>query len=444
MGASATLSATSLVVAGGQEVTCSVEVRNSGGVVDQFVIEVVGEPGNWARAEPPMVNLLPGESTEVIVRFAPPRSPDIPAGLAPFGIRVSSQEDPAGSVVEEGVIDVAPFADLAAEAVPPKVEAATKAKYRIAIDNRGNYPVPIRLAARDPEGELDFRFQRDEILLEPDSTAFVRLVARPRDRFLRGQPVRHRFEVLAAAPDREPITTEATFVQRQLLPKWLLPALIALVVFALILAGLWLTVLRPAVRSAAGDAAAQQAAEVKQVAQAAQQDANVAKQDSGQAKTKADRALGELGFDTSKPLPPVGSPPPAGGGTGGGTRPGNPTAAGDPTDFRLAADAPIDTNNKRFREFTFNPPDGKTVMITDAILQNPRGDTGTLRMLRGNSAGETVLTEYALGNFRDLDEHWMQPIVLHPGERLVLAVSCQNTADKGNCTPAVFFTGRIS
>src|SRR6266536_1547053 len=152
MGATATLSAANLVVEGGQEVTCSVVVRNSGGVVDQFVIDVVGEPGRWAQAEPAMVNLLPGEDTTITVRFAPPRSADVPAGPAPFGVRVSSQEDPAGSVVEEGVLEIAPFAELAAEVVPPKVEAAARAKYKVAVDNRSNYPVAVRLAATDSDG----------------------------------------------------------------------------------------------------------------------------------------------------------------------------------------------------------------------------------------------------------------------------------------------------
>ncbi|HEV2778477.1 MAG TPA: hypothetical protein VGX25_03670, partial [Actinophytocola sp.] len=289
----------------------------------------------------------------------------------------------------------------------------------------------------DPEGELDFRFTRQELVLEPDSTAFVRLVARPRDRFLRGQPVRHRFAVSVAAPDRPPITAEATMTQRQLLPKWLVPALIALLALALVLAGMWFFVLRPAVRSAAGDAAARQAAEVKQVAEnakqeagAAKQEAGAAKQDSGQAKQNADRALTELGIDPS--APPT---------TSTGPRP--PLAGGDPTDFRVAADAPIDTNARRFREFSFTPPDGKKLVVTDAILQNPRSDSGTLRLLRATATGQELMLEVGLGNFRDLDHHWVQPIVFDAGERVVLAVSCQNPTDKGNCTPAVFFSGRL-
>jgi hypothetical protein len=152
-----------------------------------------------------------------------------------------------------------------------------------------------------------------------------------------------------------------------------------------------------------------------------------------------------VGIDPSAQASPGGTTTGGTGGTGGtGTGPrGTVNPPGDPTDFRIAADAPIDTNVRRFRDFTYTPPEGKSVMITDAILQNPRGDLGTLRLQRGTANGNTVLTEYGLGNFRDLDAHWVQPIVLHPGERLVLSVSCQNPNDKGSCTPAVFFTGRV-
>lgn len=431
MAATASISTTSLVVEGGQVVTCTVVVRNSGGIVDQFAIDVVGEPANWATVEPARVNLLPEESTTVTVRFAPPRSGAVPAGPSPFGVRVSSQEDPDGWVVEEGVIDVGGFADVTAELVPSKVEAAARAKFKVAIDNQGNQPVVALIAAADPEGDLDFRLQRTELLLEPDATTFVGLRARPRDRFLRGQPVRHRFQVsITPAEQAQAIVAEATLVQRQLLPRWLVPALSALLAVALLLAGFWFAVLRPAVRSAAGDAAAREAAEVKQVAEQAKEDAGAAQADAGAAKQNSERAMREVGIDPS-------APPTSG--TGG--PPANlPTT---PTDFRIAADAPIDNNARRFREFVFTPPEGKTLVITDAILQNPRGDSGTLRILRGTADQNVLMLEVGLGNFRDLDQHWVEPLVYRPGERVVIAVSCQNPAERGNCTPAVFFSGRI-
>lgn len=437
MGATATLSTTRLVVEGGQEVTCPVVVRNSGGVVDQFVIEVVGQPGAWATAEPSVVNLVPQEATTVTIRFAPPRSASVPAGTAPFGVRVTSQEDPEGSVVEEGVIEIAAFAELTAEVVPPKVEAAARGKFKVALDNRGNYPVAVRLDANDPEGELGFRFRRNELVLDPDTTEIVKLLVRPRDRFLRGQPVRHRFEVAAMAAERPPVVAEGTLVQRQLLPKWLVPALIAVAAAALVIVGLWWTVLRPAVRSAAGDAAARQAAEVKQAVQEVKQQAEAAKQDSGQAKTNSEAALNAVGIPVPSATTP-GAPP---------VTPGPPTRASAPpsapTDFRIAANVRSTTNLTGFTDIPFASPADKTLVITDAILQNPRGDAGTLRIVRGTANGNQTLLEVGLNNFRDLDEHWVEPLRIKPGERILLQVSCQNTADKGNCTPAVTFSGRV-
>src|SRR6185436_12326840 len=101
-----------------------------------------------------------------------------------------------------------------------------------------------------------------------------------------------------------------------------------LMVLALLLTGLWFAVLRPAVRSAAGDAAARQTAEVARAAQEAKQQAGVAKQEAGQAKQNAERVAEAAGVDLSAPP------------TSGSVKPGTP--GGDPTDFRIAADAPID------------------------------------------------------------------------------------------------------
>jgi len=89
------------------------------------------------------------------------------------------------------------------------------------------------------------------------------------------------------------------------------------------------------------------------------------------------------------------------------------------------------------------PDATKTLVVTDLILQNPRGDTGTLRLLRDSGGTKNVLLEVGLSNFRDLDHHWLQAWRFQPGEKIVLAVSCQNPADRGRCTPSVSFSGRV-
>src|SRR3954471_16602748 len=122
MGAIATLSNSALTVEAGQEVSFSVGVRNAGTVVDQFTVDLVGEVAVWASVDPEMVNLLPGQTGTVNVRFAPPRSSEAVAGPWTFGVRVASQEDPGGTTVEEGVLEILPFTEITAEIVPAKAE----------------------------------------------------------------------------------------------------------------------------------------------------------------------------------------------------------------------------------------------------------------------------------------------------------------------------------
>ncbi|WP_410597515.1 hypothetical protein [Amycolatopsis sp. lyj-23] len=442
MGATATLSEAGLVAEPGQETTCTVTVRNAGQVVDQFAIDVVGDASGWATAEPATVNLMPGETGTVTVRFAPPRSSDVPAGPVPFGVRVFSSEDPAGSVVEEGTVELGASTEVTAEVVPAKVEGSSKADFEVAVDNRGNRPVAVELSPLDPEDELDFRLERTRADLAPGTAAFVRMRARPRKRFLRGPSVRHRFQVFVVTDGAEPLKTEGTMVQRQLLPKWLLPALAALLVLLLALVTLWFTVLRPAVKSAAREAAEEQNHEIVKAAQDAGAGADQAQKKADQAKQNSEQAMKAVGL-----TPPGDNPAPPGAGPGSGpvpSRAANAAADGTPTDFRVAADAKIDSNVNRFAEFPYSLPDAtKTLVITDLVLQNPRGDTGTLRLLRDSGDTKSVLLEVGLGNFRDLDHHWLQAWRFRPGEKIVLAVSCQNPPDRGHCTPSVSFSGRV-
>ncbi|HEX4704194.1 MAG TPA: hypothetical protein VH352_18850, partial [Pseudonocardiaceae bacterium] len=242
MGATATLSTTEFVVEPGQQVACPVTIRNTGAVVDQFAIDVVGDSSGWAAAEPPAVNLLPGDSGTVHVVFAPPRSSQVLAGPVPFGVRVVSHEDPDGSVIEEGVVNVAPFTEVTAQVIPGKVEAARRARYEVAVDNHGNHPVAVRLYPENQEDDLELRLDRPEFTLDPGMATYVKLRVRPRRPFLRGQPRRHQFRVLTSVDERESFFADAAFVQRQMLPKWLMPVLIALIALLALLVALYFTI----------------------------------------------------------------------------------------------------------------------------------------------------------------------------------------------------------
>src|SRR5688500_2366142 len=138
MGALAHLETRSVPIAPGSQATVAIRIRNTGSVVDQFTVQVLGDATPWALVVPPTLSLFPGAEETAQVTFSPPRSPEVPAGPMPFGLRVVSKEDPAGSVVEEGSLELAPFSDLFAELAPRTSRGSRSATHDLAIDNRGN------------------------------------------------------------------------------------------------------------------------------------------------------------------------------------------------------------------------------------------------------------------------------------------------------------------
>jgi hypothetical protein len=94
---------------------------------------------------------------------------------------------------------------------------------------------------------------------------------------------------------------------------------------------------------------------------------------------------------------------------------------------------------------TFQPsapaavPPGKQLLLTDVVFQNSAGDTGTFRVQRGTD----ILFEIGLNNFRDLDYHFVTPIVVDPatGQNLTISVACQTTVNNGPCTASAYFAG---
>ena len=108
------------------------------------------------------------------------------------------------------------------------------------------------------------------------------------------------------------------------------------------------------------------------------------------------------------------------------TKTNNDTASVRPADGRLEVGG---------RE-SYSVPDGSTLLITDLILENPEGNSGTMSISRG----DTPLLEVRLDNFRDLDYHFVSPIVFGPGDDLVLRATCSGAAP---CSPAVYFVGSL-
>ncbi|HKN95807.1 MAG TPA: hypothetical protein VJX10_01725, partial [Pseudonocardiaceae bacterium] len=258
MGVVATIETVTLEVDPGAEVSSEVRIRNTGMVVDRVLLEVLGAAAEWAVIEPPQLNLLPGTDGVATVTFRPPRSSEVLAGSVDYAVRARSQEDPAGSVVEEGSVTVTRFTELTAELEPRTAHGRRAANFRLVVSNLGNHPVTTEVSALDPDVLLNFRLKPPVVVALPGTSTYVKLRAAPRKRFVRGPDKSLPFQAFVLPESAEPVTVDGAVLQQQMMPKWLLPAVALVVAAAAILVALWFLVLKPTVQSTAVQAAAQQ------------------------------------------------------------------------------------------------------------------------------------------------------------------------------------------
>jgi hypothetical protein len=80
-------------------------------------------------------------------------------------------------------------------------------------------------------------------------------------------------------------------------------------------------------------------------------------------------------------------------------------------------------------------PAGHTLQVTDLLVENASGNTGTIAVARNG----TVLMEWALADFRDLAYHWIAPTVFGSGSHLEVIVSGCPAA----CNPGIYYAGNL-
>lgn len=445
MGVSAFMQAGEPIVQPGEKVTRVVKIRNTGQVVDNVLVDVVGDSAPWTTVEPSSLNLFPGDEGQVTVTFAPPKSASVRAGTVPFAVRIVSSEDTAGSVVEEGEIEVAAFTEMAAEIVPRTIRGKRKASTEIAVDNVGNTPVNVQLMLEDPETKIRGSVEPAALSLEPGKATFADVVIRPRKTFFRGASQTLPFQVAVISEGGQaPIYADGVMLQEQILPKWLLRALLILLAAAIALFILYQTLFKSVIQSAAQDAAGQEIAELQQAVEDAQAAADEAKGDAAAANDAVEAATntdtngdGEVagGGDGTG-----GGDLGGGGGGGGGGLLGDLLALGDPASFRIEALAPAAGAPQVLA--AIGQPADRALFITDIVFQNPAGDTGTIEVLRAG----TVVLRVGLQNFRDLDYHFVVPLHYQVGEALTIRVDCNNVAPApvtADCSSAATFSGIV-
>lgn len=409
MSTTALLDSASITLDPGGVAAVPLQIHNNGAIVEGYHLEIVGPARGWASIEPEDLSLFPGSTTTATVTFFPPRSASVPAGELKYGVRVIPTENPDETVVPEGAVEVLPFADTTAELVPRATQGRRGARARVAVDNRGNLPVSVALRGADAADLLGIDMQPQVVTVGAGQAAFADVRLQPDRALWRGQPKTLPYTITVDPQSGTPITLDGSYVQQPVLPKWLLKALLLALALMALLAALWFLVLQGAIQSAAQEAVADDVATASEQAQ----EASAAAEQARGAATTAQGSAADAGTSANEARELVGLP----------VLPPLETQISQ----RLQVDTPVGADDSD----AFEIPVESTLRLTDLVLSNPQGDFGRVRI----EMEDNVLLDVALENFRDLDYHFVTPILGASENELTMTVQCNAAGAPPNVTP---------
>jgi len=221
------------VTAGG-EGEGSVTIVNLSPVVRAFRLEVLGG-ADWVTLDPPELRLFPEQTGEATLRMRPPRSPEVSAGAHPVAVKVTATDDPSVSLVDEGTVQVAPFAALAIAVRPENARAARRARYTVTVTNQGNATQDLDVVAEDKDDVLALRTAPGRLRLDSGQRGTVKVRAQLVARAMRGERIG--FTVAASGPALEPTSTPASLTIMPAIGAWVARAAAIVLPLVLIVVG---------------------------------------------------------------------------------------------------------------------------------------------------------------------------------------------------------------
>jgi hypothetical protein len=239
-----------LTVDTGQQAMGRLRILNQGVQVDHFAVSVEGLPLAWYTLPKEPLRLTPGEEGLVPLSFHPPHEPQSTAGSHPFTLCVASQADPQQTTRANGILNVNPFHDLAAEMSPQQVTAG---RARLRLANRGNTQINVMITGTDPAEALRIHAAPAHLALKPGEGQVVPIEAGPRKgRPWLGATQRYPFEVTAVPSAGQAVKQGGLLIVRPHMPAWM-PPFVLLPLAALCLVVGYLFLRPPVIRSVSVD-----------------------------------------------------------------------------------------------------------------------------------------------------------------------------------------------
>jgi hypothetical protein len=209
----ADLDCASLQVVPGGRAECRARIRNTGKIIDELRLEVVGDAAGWAAVEPALMRLFPGTSEVARIVFSPPRAPQVTAGPTRYGLKVSSTVRPEVYTVENDLVDVGPYVDWSAELVPPHPSGEGTATVQVRVRNSGNAPLQVAVSGRSSDGTLAVDGAPGSLTVAPGQSSERSVQLRSLQPAPAGGERSHPFQAVVASLEGREVTLDGSLLQ---------------------------------------------------------------------------------------------------------------------------------------------------------------------------------------------------------------------------------------
>jgi beta-lactam-binding protein with PASTA domain len=181
-------------------------VRNQSGIVDNYELRVDGLPEGWWSIYPDTVYLVPYGTSgtyeqEVEIHLHPPRTPEAEARLWELRVVAFSKANNVDATSEPLALAILPYTETATKVRPERGKGRRKADFTVDVANQANAPVLVALEGTDPDGELQFGFDRPPSEITPGQTVQTTMRVKPPKQLWVGRAVDKRFEVKTLTND---------------------------------------------------------------------------------------------------------------------------------------------------------------------------------------------------------------------------------------------------
>ncbi|MGC9466965.1 MAG: protein kinase domain-containing protein [Anaerolineae bacterium] len=227
-----------ITVAPGERVVTSLMLLNQGAIVDHFRITVEGIPETWAEP-PPVVQLMPGQQQAVSLTLHPPRSPESRAGRYSLTILVASRDAPSERVEVRAALTLAPYSQFQSNLHPQKIRPGKPT--RVTVQNNGNFPDTYTIVGADRANELAFKPPSVQLRVPQGESSIAELTAEPHKRRLIGGAKSHPFTIQITPSQGAAREHAGELVSRGIIPTWVPPLAIGLLLIACVALALVLT-----------------------------------------------------------------------------------------------------------------------------------------------------------------------------------------------------------